>query len=305
MGHRATYVLIERGAPAYYRSQFGAWDLPAQLLGGPEATEALIRDRDPAEGLLDYVWAEGGILLDMVERCVLFFGGAGVAYAPDKRRILLRVLSLAWQGWSVQWAACWVVDFARYLKLDLSLVLTDPLEERLSYWQEDPDRCVTSEATTEPKHLITVKYADGRITDCRVVHHAIKLLLQGPALLDQLTGEPAPVLPHERDDLRSGAYLDLQTTTIWLWEPGELDLGVLQEIGRRWVGWQVDGHVEGLPRHVLLSGRDPTDIMIPEQESARALTETLIGYREYVDAPYIEAALRNLPLLLEQAGIDI
>jgi hypothetical protein len=43
--------------------------------------------------------------------------------------------------------------------------------------------------------------------------------------------------------------------------------GFLEE---RWSGWRIQGHVDGIVRQVQLSGRDPSDIAIPDE---RALQE--------------------------------
>lgn len=72
MGARANYVLIEGGAISIYYSHWGAQSVPAVVIDGPEATIAYIRELGPDAGLMDDIWAEGGIPLDRSERVMPF-----------------------------------------------------------------------------------------------------------------------------------------------------------------------------------------------------------------------------------------
>jgi hypothetical protein len=106
MGARVNYVLIEGGVISVYYSKWGAMEVPAVVIDGPEATRAYIRDEGPTtDSLLDDIWAEGGILLDLDRRALLFFGGENITFAPSWQRILLHMMRRVWQGWSVAWAA--------------------------------------------------------------------------------------------------------------------------------------------------------------------------------------------------------
>ena len=123
MGNRANYVVIEGGRSEIYFSRWGAPYIPAVLLAGPEATVAYVRALTPDNDLLDCVWAEGGISLDIDQRELRFFGGVKVASAPYVRRLLLDVLRANWSGWSVDWARFGIADLALSLGWDVGRVL--------------------------------------------------------------------------------------------------------------------------------------------------------------------------------------
>jgi len=69
--------------------------------------------------------------------------------------------------------------------------------------------------------------------------------------------------------------------TIWIWENTTLDGRYLEAVARRWPGWQVQGHVEGLLRHVILSGRDPTGVKISDQQAVQELITAVAGERGF------------------------
>lgn len=146
MGHRASYVLIEERTTQIYYSHWGAQSIPEQLLAGPKHTMTFLRTLKPDTKLLDTAWAEGGILLDSDRRRLLFWGGESISFCPYLRRVFLPVLRHLWSGWSAEWATQGIVDFARYLGIDLEDVLAG-------------DVFYGSPA------LLTVRWEDGRVAD--------------------------------------------------------------------------------------------------------------------------------------------
>jgi hypothetical protein len=82
IGHRANYVLIEGGQPTIFFSRWGAVVIPSLLLCGPEMTLAYVRGLDPDDDLLDDVWAEVGMVLNIDRHEVRFFGGEDSHYTP-------------------------------------------------------------------------------------------------------------------------------------------------------------------------------------------------------------------------------
>jgi hypothetical protein len=90
--------------------------------------------------------------------------------------------------------------------------------------------------------------------------------------------QPTASLPKEgsQQEPDEGALIDEETNTIWVWQNATLDPRYLEATARRWPGWQVQGHVEGMVRQIILSGRDPTTLMIPHQQAVNELIEELI-----------------------------
>ena len=103
-----------------------------------------------------------------------------------------------------------------------------------------------------------------------------QILSAGPSLLPLMHSRPTAVLPkegHEREP--AGAYVDEGARAIWLGASEALDPRELEAVARRWPGWQVQGHAEGLVGQVRLSGRDPSALMVPPQQAVEELIAEL------------------------------
>jgi hypothetical protein len=102
--------------------------------------------------------------------------------------------------------------------------------------------------------------------------------------------------PGQRDE--AGAYLDALTRTLWVWEAATLDPRYLAGLRRRWPGWGVRGHTEGLVRQVALSGRDPDAVpglVVPEAQTIAELVQELtlaFGYDGGTEVPRIADRIR-------------
>lgn len=68
-------MIIEHGQTQIFFSRWGALTIPSVLLSGPAGTLEYIRQLTPDEALLDNVWAEGGVLVNVDTHRTLFWGG--------------------------------------------------------------------------------------------------------------------------------------------------------------------------------------------------------------------------------------
>jgi hypothetical protein len=112
VGHRANYIIIENRQTSIYYTRFGALNIPTVLLEGPEATYAYIHKQTLDDILLDSVWAEGGLLMDIDNRFLCFYNDFIKDYCI---KYLIAALSLVWVGWNVKWATQEVAEFARII----------------------------------------------------------------------------------------------------------------------------------------------------------------------------------------------
>lgn len=281
MGNRANYVLIEGGRPEIYFSRWGAPSIPAVLLSGPETTIAYVRALIPDDDLQDCVWAEGGVVLNLDRRELLFFGGGRIETTPYLRRPLLLALRACWPGWSVEWARFGIADLALSLGWEVGKVLDTEFDDPKLLHSSDPlihERAVrVAYELKHTKSIFSVQWSDGDVLDYWLAPLTDAALSLGPRLLELLKGLLTTALPREWDANipGSGAFVDATTQAIWTWDRGELDPRKLAAIARRWPGWHVDGHVEGLVRQVLLSGRDPAAVTLPEERAISELVEEL------------------------------
>lgn len=300
-------MLIENGQKQIFYSQFGALAVPAVLLSGPEDTLKYILKLDPTEQLMNNVWAEGGILYNADERRVLFWGGDSIAVRPYLRRPLLKLLPALWQGWSINWAMHGVADLAYALGWDIWEVLKDVSDDTDFLAGNGPvvERVISKQ---DADMIISVRSRNGEVRDYRVLSDEnfdgslyylalpYRVLSLGPELLSLLETYSTASLPKEGSEQEpdSGALIDEETHTLWIWE-SEIDPRYLEALGRRWPGWQIKGHVEGLIRHVILSGRDATHLVLSEEQINQQLLHTLVDFQGFDPDRLAHAIRQTLP----------
>lgn len=311
-------MLIENGQKQIFYSQFGAITIPAVLLAGPEDTLKYILKLDTTDQLMNNVWAEGGILFNADERQMLFWGGDSIAAYPYLRRPLLKLLPALWQGWSIDWAIHGVADLAYALGWDVWKVLEDDFDD--TDFLQGHGAVVTEAQLMDSlladgaKSLITIRRKNGEVRDYFFSAHPslgeaffspepYKMLSLGPQLITFLDAQSTAPLPLEGSEQEpdKGALIDEETYTLWVWD-NELDPRYQEAIARRWPEWQVKGHVEGLIRHVQLSGRNATPLMLPTEQVNQKLLHELVDFQGF-DPDRLAYAIRQALPEEEQQNI--
>ena len=273
--------MVENRVPAFYYAHWGALTTPEVVLAGPDDTLTYVRDLESHDGLLDTRWAEGGILVDLDTRTLIFYGGSDIQIMPHLRRMLLPLLRRVWHGWSIEYARFGTADFARHLGIDSATVLGgDPRGDARELTLDEFRVTHSVEAALETC-LITVTRPDGSVSDYRSGYYARTIAALGPAILPILEQRASVDFPHEGAETEYGiyteygVYIDARTKVLWLWDCSELDPRWLEGIEQAWPGWRVEGHIDGVVRQAMLSGRDPLPFMVPDAEVARQLVTVL------------------------------
>jgi hypothetical protein len=284
MGHRANYVLLEGSTSHIYFSRWGALSIPAVLLSGPEATIDYVRSLTPTDGLLDCVWAEGGLVVDQNRRLVKFFGGQEIERKPYLRRPLLKALRTLWVGWTIEWATFGIADLALSLGWDIHQVLDTEFDDERLFKNSDPlidhkKISALNDRRVAPC-IVTLRRSPSDVVDYLPHIPILHLLSLGPRLIEIADAMQTAPLPRESDEDApfEGAYIEATTHTVWMWNYSELDPRHMEAFARRWPGWQIRGHVDGLARHVALSGRDPASVMVPWAEAVDKLADLLARF---------------------------
>jgi hypothetical protein len=323
LGNRANYVIVENGQAQIFFSRWGALTIPSVLLSGPEGTLEYICQLTPDESLLNNVWAEGGVLVNVDTHRALFWGGNSIAEHPYLRRPLLTALSLLWPGWSIDWALFGVADLARSIGWEVSQVLDNQFAQTAFLAGNEAvvteTQLLESLHAKDPKTILSIRRNTGEVKDYLLIleeffdgdpqtFYQLATLYQalslGPRLLNLLPIESTSFPPKEgsKQEPHQGAYVDEEMQTIWIWENETLDSRYLEAVARRWPGWQVQGHVEGMVRHVILSGRDPAAVKVSAQQAVQELITTLTGERSFNPRQISEAIQQVLPAE-EQQGM--
>lgn len=225
MGNRANLVLVDRDGWQLRYSHWAGCRMLDALIGGPDMAERYVLAQEAVSFWTDELWADGGLVLDLVERKLLFFGEELMA-SMNERRALFEALALMWPGYSVSWAYDGTAEIAAYVGSSC------PLRDRPS----QPD-LLLAEDTAKLHHLVTVVGGDG---ECRAwpLWWGSSAAWHGPTLIEMLPGDghsgvTLGVLPE------SGVHFDVphQRLGIWLTNPVP---GLFRWLPQLWPGWRVE-----------------------------------------------------------------
>ncbi|MGW0520637.1 hypothetical protein [Crossiella sp. NPDC003009] len=280
MGHRANFVLVEPDGDWSLRySHWAANTLDTDLLPGPEHAVRLVRAQQPTEEWLDQRWGEGGLLLDLRRRVVLFFSWH-LRELP-LRAAVFAVLARTWPGWQVRWAYRGMAELRGWVGLPPGQQPPEPPEELSA----DPEFAFDS--------LVSVRMAEG-IRAYSVDPEDDALAWLGPRLLDLL---PAEGLVRSGEYLPgSGLHLDLVGRELGLWTTGTLP-GEVDELAARWPGWRVRFWAD---RFAEQFGRIGHAVRLPPVDLAAGLTELEARFRRGLDADPVASFRSGMALLAEQ-----
>lgn len=116
MGNRANLVIVENGTWQLHYAHWAGGRMLDAVAFGPEHALRYIRSHRlcPQDQWTDPLWADGGALVDVDERRLLFFGDELMSTMPE-RRAMLRVLALTWPGYLVSWAYGGTDELAAYV----------------------------------------------------------------------------------------------------------------------------------------------------------------------------------------------
>lgn len=305
MGSRASYIIIEHSAITAYSEHWGAQTVPQLIARGPAETVSHIRDLPPVNWLFDTDWAEGGILVDVDARTLIFWGGENIDYSAYLRRLFLPVLGRIWHGWSVSWATRGIVDFAEYPGVARSLGI-DPASVVGSGagtdWHRYPESVVRAPTARRWNDtLVTVKWEDGRVSDYILDQIPPVYLMFGAPLLDVLRDREPDAPPREdggdtyHATPKSGAFADLAEYTLWVWDSSTINPVHQECVAQAWPGWRIAWHIDGVAHQVALSGRDPMLVTPPIAHVGAELLNELAGGDARFDAAQFAKLMEECP----------
>jgi hypothetical protein len=151
MGNRANLVLVDRDGWQLRYSHWAGCRMLDALLAGPDMAGRYIRVQEVGNFWTDELWADGGLVLDLDKRKLVFFGEELMA-TMNERRAMFEVLAITWPGYSTSWAYEATAEIAAYVGASL------PLRDRPS----QPELLLADD-TTRLHHLVTVLGPDGTV----------------------------------------------------------------------------------------------------------------------------------------------
>jgi len=130
MGHRTNYILIENQEYDVYYAHWDANIIGRKLFYGPDSLIQYIRPLSVSEKLLDTIWAEGSVLVDIDKQYLLFWGDEFLWHNSKLVTYFIKMLQdTTWREWNIEWAQEGQVDVARYLNIDLKEVINELEDE--------------------------------------------------------------------------------------------------------------------------------------------------------------------------------
>jgi hypothetical protein len=227
MGNRANLVIVEHGDWTLHYSHWAGCRMLDGLAFGPDFALRYIKSHRlcPQGEWTDPLWADGGALVDIDQRRLLFFGDELMTTMPE-RRAMLAVLAMTWPDYSVGWAYGGTVEIAAYVGA----------EHR---WEVG-------------RRGQKLKLARGRDGLCQVVSvvgtdRRVRLwplwwgysaAWQGPSLLNCLPGKGISRTRREMIP-ESGVHIDVPKQQVGAWVTTEAR-GLFDLLQDRWPGWQTD-----------------------------------------------------------------
>ncbi|MGZ7441798.1 hypothetical protein [Paenibacillus sp. TH7-28] len=131
MGQRANLIIVRNNYYELYYSHWCASTLPQDLFWGEQHAVKFIEMQKQVDesGWLDDVWAEGGAIVDLDKKKLVFYGGEDILYHVPLRNLDLKLMRTIWSGREIAWAYEGILDLANYVGY--------PKEKILTYGEDD------------------------------------------------------------------------------------------------------------------------------------------------------------------------
>jgi hypothetical protein len=227
MGNRANLVIVEQGDWSLHYSHWGGGRMLDALAFGPDFALRYIKaHRLCGEGeWTSPLWADGGALVDVDQRRLLFFGDELMTTMPE-RRAMLEVLTLTWPDYSVGWAYGGTDEIAAYVGAERRWEIGRKGQQlRLARGRDG--LC----------QVVSVVGSDGALR-LWPLWWGYSAAWQGPSLLNRLPGKGISRTRREMIP-ESGLHVDVPKRRVGAWVTTEAR-GLCDLLQDRWPGWQAD-----------------------------------------------------------------
>ncbi|MGW8359985.1 hypothetical protein ACWGK1_05380 [Streptomyces wedmorensis] len=269
MGDRANVIVVrENGTYELYRTGW-AVGIDLDLLDGLEVVLAMLPELRQDDWWLDEGMAQGGVLLDLGQKVLLFFAWEGPSTELRHRAATFELIRTAWQGWKVRWLYDGAAELRKYVGLDPEYVRRPGSVLSTAPFLAPDDEDL---AGPDPGDVVVTVGTVGTVgtagTDhCHVASGAFDHpVREGVSLLDRLADAPEHGVC--RLHMNSGIHLDPERHRLGWWSLASSTQAY--EIPKLWPGWTVEFWQDDWERHVRASGgRFSPALFDPAGEEAR------------------------------------
>ena len=274
MGNGANLVIVENQDWDLYYDHWAGCRILDSLIGGPELALRYIRSQRQCEKTewTDPIWADGGAVVDLDRRRLLFFGDELMVEMPE-RRALMAVLEQLWPGYAICWAFDGTVELAGYVGADL----------RPYAWDKQPPVELTRDRDALC-HLVSVKDIAGGVR-LWPLHWELSSAWRGPELLDALPGRGVKSLTLNKIP-EGGVHIDLAEQMVGVWQTADT-LGIFHELHDLWPGWHTEcweDRFEEQLKHCGAALRVPEVDLVAGIDSAQSWISKRV-FQSFEDSP--------------------
>lgn len=198
------------------------------LIGGPQLALRYAQSlrRCAKNEWVDPLWADGGAVIDLDRRRLLFFGDE-LMVEMSERRALMSVLAAVWPGYAIGWAYDGTIELAGYVGAEL----------RPQTWDHQPEPQLADDPN-ELCHLVSVVDTNGRTRMWPLRWGDLGVAWHGPAVVERLPGRGVRRLTLGAIP-EGGLHIDMRRNMLGLWQTADL-AGVFQALPALWSGWQTE-----------------------------------------------------------------
>jgi hypothetical protein len=227
MGNRANFVVVQDRDWRLYYSHWAGCRILDALIGGPELALRYAQSlrHCPKGQWVDPLWADGGAVVDLDRRRVLFFGDE-LMVEMDERRALMSVLAAVWPGYSIGWAYDGTAELAGYVGAEL------PPHS----WDKQPTLRPADDRNSLC-HLVSVLDSTGQVR-MWPLWWGLSAAWHGPALLGKLPGRGVRSLALAKIP-EGGVHVDVSRKTLGAWHTADT-MGLFRALPDVWSGWRTE-----------------------------------------------------------------
>jgi hypothetical protein len=244
------------------------------LVGGPELALRYAQSlrQCAKDEWVDPIWADGGAVVDLDRRRLLFFGDGLMVEMPE-RRALMSVLAAVWPDYAICWAYDGTAELAGYVGAGL------PPHD----WDKQPKLRLARDRNALC-HLVSVVDAEGQLRMWPLWWHLSKAW-HGPALLDKLPGRGVRSLTLGKIP-EGGVHIDVPRKTLGAWQTADT-MGFFQALPDLWGGWQTECWEDRFEEQVIRCNgalRVPQLDLAAGVDSAKAWISNRV-FQSFADSP--------------------
>lgn len=262
MGQRANLIIVEGNKYELYYDHWCANCLDSYLFWGFDQSVKFFRAHDKQDDTLwlDNIWCEGGAVIDIDNKVLLWFGGEEISYDIPLRRMLIEFMQKNWQGFDILWANEGVADLADYVGYDRNRVIA-PFDENELF---DDTKILNILNPANSKNYwncaVSIRNENGQIEIYTYdlsfdldgfLYYGSRMLdlrLNGSFLTEYLDNT------NNENTLLSGIHIDLCNKEVHIWSCFE-EIFDFRRLQKAWDGYKICYHKDKFEIQTELTGR--------------------------------------------------